>query len=387
MNAPTPPARRRLDPKRRRAFAAVALAGSTLVALVGAELVARLFFPVLDPNFNVWPPGYYEPAEGYGYRLSRDFPPTEMTYIDGAAKNLCYTNSLGMRDVEPPPPRPGSLRILCLGDSQTEGYGVTSPEQPWPRALERELGGAPGDFVAMNGGVGGYNTFQEVEHAKHLQPEAKADVWLMAYFGGMWGRNAYGLAGQFRMKWGALYDELFFEQLGAGRTALGRRAMDVSVLWRRFCLHSSRLDPSAPRDPEAYGLDFERATRDALAAFRDAAREAGVAPVVVYLPHVDSLDHVRAGGSPDDVAPRVAAVCDDLGLPFFDPTPGVLAELAREGPDAKARDIWTISPIDAHYNPRANAAYAKAVAAAIRDTLDEVRRKTSLADKFDTLRR
>lgn len=73
-------------------------------------------------------------------------------------------NSRGLRDREIPyePPSPATFRILALGDSFTEGYGV-EVEETFARRLESLLRRRRGSHVeVINGGVQGYSTDQEL---------------------------------------------------------------------------------------------------------------------------------------------------------------------------------------------------------------------------------
>ena len=46
-------------------------------------------------------------------------------------------------------------RIVCLGDSLTAGYGLSSPEEAYPALLQRKLRSAGLDFDVVNAGVSG----------------------------------------------------------------------------------------------------------------------------------------------------------------------------------------------------------------------------------------
>jgi hypothetical protein len=72
-----------------------------------------------------------------------------------------HTNSLGLRDFEVDT-RPGTFRVIALGDSYTFGFNVP-PDASYPALLERELreGGRVGGAVdVVNAGIPGYNVDQ-----------------------------------------------------------------------------------------------------------------------------------------------------------------------------------------------------------------------------------
>jgi lysophospholipase L1-like esterase len=76
-------------------------------------------------------------------------------------------NSLGLRDPERGyTAAPGTRRILALGDSFAEGYGVRA-EDGVTQLLERRLVGSGCRFDVINGGTTGYATDQEYLFYKH----------------------------------------------------------------------------------------------------------------------------------------------------------------------------------------------------------------------------
>lgn len=78
-------------------------------------------------------------------------------------------NRLGFRGPEPGPKRPGTRRIVALGDSCTFGYigreeGVGSVFQPYPLKLQRfvERRSGPDVVEVLNAGVPGYNSYHGI---------------------------------------------------------------------------------------------------------------------------------------------------------------------------------------------------------------------------------
>ena len=88
-----------------------------------------------------------------------------------------HTNSLGFRGEEVPlQKQPGEVRVLCLGDSYTFGWGVIE-EHAYPAHLQAALqAGLPGRTVrVINAGTGGYGPWQARillnRHGWNLQPD------------------------------------------------------------------------------------------------------------------------------------------------------------------------------------------------------------------------
>lgn len=77
---------------------------------------------------------------------------------------------------------PGVLRIACLGDSYTFGYGVND-EETWPAALQRLLddAGLAGPVQILNFAVPAYETEQEVALLKKRVLDFEPDLVLLAW--------------------------------------------------------------------------------------------------------------------------------------------------------------------------------------------------------------
>lgn len=72
------------------------------------------------------------------------------------------------------------LKVLCLGDSLTEGLGV-APDDAWPSVLEKELraGAFPG-IKLVNAGISGATAASGPGRLKwHLKGEGKPDVLIL----------------------------------------------------------------------------------------------------------------------------------------------------------------------------------------------------------------
>ena len=94
------------------------------------------------------------------------------------------TNSLGFRSPELSPQKDSrALRVMCLGDSQTFGYGV-SQDETYPARLgallARDRGDRPVEFV--NAGVQVYSTEQEVDQLERFAPPLQPDVVTLGFY-------------------------------------------------------------------------------------------------------------------------------------------------------------------------------------------------------------
>lgn len=97
---------------------------------------------------------------------------------------LWSNNSLGMRDRERSLPKAsGSFRVLFLGDSMVQGYGVPQ-EQTMITLLEASLNNPKLQKVVevLNGGVFGYSPLLEYLYLREIMPVVEPDVVLVGFF-------------------------------------------------------------------------------------------------------------------------------------------------------------------------------------------------------------
>ncbi len=112
------------------------------------------------------------------FELHHSFVPGSKGCSIAREWNVPYViNSDGLRDREySKQPSPGSFRILVLGDSFTEGYGVTS-EKSFSKILEEKLNNSGnGGYDVINAGVASYSPLLEylylVKKGLALNPSA-----------------------------------------------------------------------------------------------------------------------------------------------------------------------------------------------------------------------
>src|SRR5687768_4858701 len=136
--------------------------GFSLSLFAGAELLLRI-------EANAWPfeldplpmPYLTKKDEKLGWRM----PP--------GGKN----NSLGLKNREIGAKLPGTCRILFLGDSLLY-FGETRSGRTYVEELEETLGVR---YEAINAGVPGYTTYQEVEFRETYGYDFQPDVVFLAF--------------------------------------------------------------------------------------------------------------------------------------------------------------------------------------------------------------
>jgi hypothetical protein len=98
------------------------------------------------------------------------------------------TNQLGLRGGDFPAKQPGELRVLAVGNSFVEGWGVEE-SQTFAHIAEdvlRSAGEKTGRPVRIvNGGISGYGAAQVYLNSGRLWPAVAPDVVLLAYIGTM----------------------------------------------------------------------------------------------------------------------------------------------------------------------------------------------------------
>ncbi len=166
----------------------LALLAAPILGLVAADLVVRVCGfepPPLEVTEGALFRAVDDPIQIYENR-----PGAKMlvTYRESSAAEprivAMSVNALGFRGRTVSREKPaGVLRIACLGDSHTFGYGVADAET-WPAQLERVLRQRRPDrpIEVLNCGVNAYDTMQEVLWLKRTVLAFQPDVVVMQYY-------------------------------------------------------------------------------------------------------------------------------------------------------------------------------------------------------------
>lgn len=114
------------------------------------EILTRLLLPQLGMSSEIRVP---DPVLHHAF-----LPKAEVVMNSQEFKVFYQINTLGLRDKEIGPKKPGVFRILVLGDSVVEGWGVQL-EESWVKQLEKDLNEnfGEGKFEVINGGVASYS--------------------------------------------------------------------------------------------------------------------------------------------------------------------------------------------------------------------------------------
>ena len=234
------------------------------------------------------------------------------------------TNRLGFRSPEIEPRRSGKgLRVLCLGDSQTFGNGV-SQDDTYPAQLQVLLASRrPGeDAEAINAGVNGYSTTQEVDLLFRMAPLTSPDAVTIGF-------NLNDVGEALRKSLESLDERGETKRRGVKRLTpyrliylLKRSRLVTLVYWRYGLLVSgNEQDPMHQvllgHTPPVYEESWRR-IENALSRARDLARERGFRLIVFPIPAGEEFLEDRPL---EQYRSRFIALAERLGIEHLDPTP------------------------------------------------------------------
>lgn len=156
---------------------------AVLVLAVSAELLLR-FVPGLrslgtDPVLKQAPYRY-----GEGIRLFQPNMDTKVDYLTGSADYTFRTNAFGLRSrpVSREKP-PETLRILCVGDSFTEGFGVNQ-EETFPNRLDGILNGLGVQSEVLCAAMSGFHIWDYADLVHHYVDLLGPDAVILGIYSG-----------------------------------------------------------------------------------------------------------------------------------------------------------------------------------------------------------
>jgi hypothetical protein len=164
----------------KRFFAALAIVtGSSSLSLLAGELAVRTLFKETTVMF----PRYHTDYRYGAYTLRGIRPQVRFrhTSVDGSWEFV--TNSHGLRDHrELAYQKPaGTLRVLSLGDSHTQGYEVRQ-QATYSAVLERYLARRGIHAEVLNAGVSGFSTAEELAFLENEGYRYQPDVVVLGFY-------------------------------------------------------------------------------------------------------------------------------------------------------------------------------------------------------------
>src|ERR1700756_3582936 len=145
--------------KREHAFWALMVIGTLTAAAIMIELFVRIGIDDgMQFDLEMWKYARDVKAIAANPLIGHQHRPNSHAHLMGVDVAI---NSKGLRDREFNYERtPGTLRILMLGDSFTEGWGVAL-DDTFSKRLERLYAANGVKAEVINAGVGNYNTVME----------------------------------------------------------------------------------------------------------------------------------------------------------------------------------------------------------------------------------
>jgi GDSL-like lipase/acylhydrolase family protein len=252
-------------------------------------------------------------------------------------------NSLGMRDGERTlERRPGTFRIVGLGDSHMFGWGVRGDET-FPALLEKSLAQhfAGRSFEVWNLAVPGYNSVQEVETFATKARAIGPDLVIVNWVG-----NDMDLP-SFLAKRPEVYSlrrSFLLELIRRRARAWRGKRVKSSLVPVEFDEHTRRSNPKVEKVPERYRplLGTENMMR-ALDRLAELAREYRIRPVVLFDWNSPQADPAKAE-SHDPSRMAVKRRCAAQGYLVVDTEDRVLRYLKDHHLDASALRISDSDP-------------------------------------------
>ncbi len=235
------------------------------------------------------------------------------------------TNSQGLRDREYSFEKPaGVLRVLMLGDSLTEGWGV--PEQDtFVRRVERLYSDHGVKAEVINTGVGNWNTIQEVEFFMTDAYRYNPDIIVLNYAINDAEPVPHDRPPSFLMR--HCYSCVFL----LGRFDVLRRMIFADEDWKDYYLG-------------LFGDGTAKGWRDSKAAIKklvDYCRQHGIKLLIASHPELHDVQHYQLQRITDFVRDAAA----EYDVPFVDLLPYVR--------DIKSSELW-VTPPDPHPNALAD---------------------------------
>lgn len=176
---PAASARSQPEPRRRRGARIALLVGTCLLGALLVEAGVRL---TLGDRIVLFP--RYHTGADYGEFKLRRLRANERFHHrsrDGAWE--FRINSAGLRNdrefARPKPP--GVFRVLCLGDSHTQGYEVRQ-EHTYAAVLERFLNANGLRAEVINAGVSGFGTAEQVAYLESEGVKWQPDAVVVGFF-------------------------------------------------------------------------------------------------------------------------------------------------------------------------------------------------------------
>ena len=337
-------------------------AGSISFVILLLEISLRLIWPQI---FLPHPPGMYSTDKDMGFVHTPGF---EGEFKSSEFHISLAINENGLRGKDLRPLAKNSVRVLCLGDSFTWGYGCNDDET-YPAVLEQVLQGHYShlDVQVLNAGVSGYGNDEELEFMKKRAASLKPNLVIVQFFAGNdFDDNLLPANQHIKIRDGMLYHVC---QEGERRhpiwlnalNRLKRKSHLVHLVSNRLGYLAMRtgLLASLERSSSKYFTEEDGArTKDLLIQIARVSEAIGAKTLFVFVP--DKIQILSKPKDPLRAAFVVQAAARETNSPWVDLTPELV----------KRDDLDSLYFVqDAHWSPNGNKWVAQFLANKI-DALD-----------------
>ena len=316
--------------KRNLAFWFLMVIGSFAIITMGIELFVRAFLDNgMQLDLEMWKYARdvkqiaNDPLIGHRHR------PNGEARLMGVDVKI---NSKGLRDREIPYERkPSTLRILMLGDSFTEGWGVPF-EQTFSKRIERLYAAHGINAEVVNTGVGNYNTIMEVKYFLNEGYRYQPDIVVLNYVPNDAEPVPRAVSPNPLMQ--VCQSCVFL----SGRIDTLLRDLSLRPKWEAYYL-------------DLYGKGSAKGWIEAKAAIGKLAehcRSHNIRLLIAHLPELRNLQHYPLQG----ITELVRQAASENGADFVDALP--------ELKEHDAPTLW-VAPSDPHPNAHANELIANAL--------------------------
>jgi hypothetical protein len=270
-------------------------------------------------------------------------------------------NSKGLRDREFAYAKPArTIRMLCLGDSFTCGYGVQA-KQTFPKVLEALLnqqGGTSATWQVLNAGIGSTGTAHQLAFFQSEGYKYDPDFLLVCFFpgndfwdniiSGLYSMKDKGLVKHDAPKTGGRTIQQVAKWIPGYTTFFAKSHLLNLIKYRVSRYHYRELAERQvlPESESAVEEQEEELTRRLFLAMRDACEARGCSLIVTAIPSPESWGLSEEGQ-------ELTSFLEDNGIRFVD----ISGSLQR----ASERGLRVNYEHDGHWTPAGHKAAAQAL--------------------------
>jgi len=313
-----------------------------LIELVCFIFIKTNYIPAKLPTFR------FASANDLSLRLipNKDWgvwhKPGHLYYQDGCLEIDNFYNSYGTRDKEREKKSPDSNRVIFLGDSFVEGFGIKEGER-FTSAMEKTTG-----HEMMNFGCNSFGALQSVMMYKKMATgyDHNTIIWGLFPFNDFPDDDVEitGQSGQYKpyaIKKDSGYVIEFKGEYNAGDTAGKKesgsfkektvRFLKAYTCWYNIItyLRNRKAEDKKFKAGSVIPSNYYDFSEEQLQRFRfillELRKAAPVKRIILFtIPVVQDFMRMKKENKPALLPPRLKTICDEMGAEYLDLAPGIL---------------------------------------------------------------